>query len=262
MFTPPPSPLPSIVVTDENENEMDPFEESFGKASESKEGDVWSALDSYRRKRRDTRRLRWSILLVPVVLILVGLSSHRICGFNLDWDLSPDDPEPSLGNASVVDHFVTPPKRDLLDHHYRRQASTISSSIVSASSIDASTVSASATASSASLIASSTTTIPQTSQTVPTVPDTASPPTLPTPFPQPFDTTGSASNVTTQSCEVFFNNMTNADSFRQCRAFSLLSQFSEAFIEVSRLPFLQCYLFSYLLYHLFLVPFLSFSTHP
>lgn len=56
-------------------------------------------------------------------------------------------------------------------------------------------------------------------------------PTLPTPFPQPFDTTLSA-NFSTTGCYNFFLNMTAADAFRSCRPFSLLVSTSNAFIEV------------------------------
>ncbi|KAL5480874.1 hypothetical protein ACEPAI_9815 [Sanghuangporus weigelae] len=78
---------------------------------------------------------------------------------------------------------------------------------------------------------SPTTTVPQTEQTIPPVPDTSNPPVLPTPFPQPFDTTGATSNVTTQACANFFTNMTQTLPFRSCRPFSLLEQFSSEFIE-------------------------------
>ena len=64
----------------------------------------------------------------------------------------------------------------------------------------------------------------------PTVP--SSPPVLPTPFPQPFETTLSL-NFTTNSCTTFFLNMTQSLPFRQCRAFSFLSQSSTSFLQVS-----------------------------
>ncbi|KAH9962965.1 hypothetical protein BC827DRAFT_1196186 [Russula dissimulans] len=65
------------------------------------------------------------------------------------------------------------------------------------------------------------------SQTVPTVPLA---PALPTPFPQAFDTTLS-DNFTTDSCATFFTNMTESLPFRECRAFSFLSQTSSAFLQ-------------------------------
>lgn len=53
-------------------------------------------------------------------------------------------------------------------------------------------------------------------------------PALPTPFPQPFDTTLST-NFSTTSCYDFFLNMTQVDAFRSCRPFSLLITNSHAF---------------------------------
>jgi hypothetical protein len=66
------------------------------------------------------------------------------------------------------------------------------------------------------------------SLSVPTIP--SSPPVLPTPFPQPFETTLGL-NFTTNSCETFFLNMTQTLPFRQCRPFSFLSQTSSSFLQ-------------------------------
>ncbi|KAF8273477.1 hypothetical protein EI94DRAFT_1564108 [Lactarius quietus] len=66
------------------------------------------------------------------------------------------------------------------------------------------------------------------SATVPTIPTSS--PVLPTPFPQPFDTTFT-NNFTTTSCEDFVTNMTQSLPFRQCRPFSFLSQSSSAFLQ-------------------------------
>ena len=68
------------------------------------------------------------------------------------------------------------------------------------------------------------------SGSAPTIP--SSPPVLPTPFPQPFDTT-LGTNFTTTSCTTFFLNMTQTLPFRQCRPFSFLSQASSSFLQVS-----------------------------
>ena len=79
--------------------------------------------------------------------------------------------------------------------------------------------------------------LPPPSVTVPTIP--SSPPVLPTPFPQPFDTTLTL-NFTTNSCETFFLNMTQSLPFRQCRPFSFLSQVSTAFLQVSGRSLFRC----------------------
>ena len=60
----------------------------------------------------------------------------------------------------------------------------------------------------------------------------SSPPVLPTPFPQPFESTLGL-NFTTNSCTTFFLNMTQTLPFRQCRPFSFLSQASNSFLQVS-----------------------------
>jgi hypothetical protein len=71
-----------------------------------------------------------------------------------------------------------------------------------------------------------------TATTVPTIP--ADPP-IPTPFPQPFDTT-LPKNFSTQACVDFYTNMTLSPQFRQCRPFGLLAQQSSEFIVVSPRP--------------------------
>ncbi|KAF7316176.1 hypothetical protein MIND_00135800 [Mycena indigotica] len=69
---------------------------------------------------------------------------------------------------------------------------------------------------------------PPSQQTVPPVPN--APPTLPSPFPQPFDS-GLSQNFSSLSCFNFFQNMTNTAPFRSCRPFSFLLQASDAFIS-------------------------------
>ncbi|EED85071.1 predicted protein [Postia placenta Mad-698-R] len=81
---------------------------------------------------------------------------------------------------------------------------------------------------SASASASSTPSTISASSTIPTIP--ATPPVLPTPFPQPFSSLGS-SNFATESCYIFFQNMSDTDPFRTCRPFSLLVQSSADFIN-------------------------------
>ncbi|KAJ4473004.1 hypothetical protein J3R30DRAFT_3296941 [Lentinula aciculospora] len=83
-------------------------------------------------------------------------------------------------------------------------------------------------AASASGSATATTSIPVTAQTLPTIP--ASAPVLPTPFPQPWDSS-IAQNFSTQSCYNFFLNMTNSEDFRSCRPFGLLQNTSDDFAD-------------------------------
>ena len=60
----------------------------------------------------------------------------------------------------------------------------------------------------------------------------ATPPVLPTPFPQAFDSTFTT-NFQTVACQNFMTNMTQTPAFLKCRPFSLLVSDSNAFITVS-----------------------------
>lgn len=153
-------------------------------------------------KHRTARHTRWTILLVPLVLVLITAStryvSHPALLDMFSADSSPAaplswtphkrhaSPDPAPDGSSAVITFPTP-----------------TSSSAATQSVTA-------------------------SQTVPTIP--ASPPVLPTPFPQPFDQTLSR-NFSTQGCLDFFTNMTQATAFRSCRPFSLLVTQSTAFFQ-------------------------------
>ncbi|VDC02648.1 unnamed protein product [Peniophora sp. CBMAI 1063] len=82
---------------------------------------------------------------------------------------------------------------------------------------------------SASVAASQTATSTASSTGIPTIPESA--PILPTPFPQPFDTAMASSTNMSSSCSAFMTNMTGTLPFRQCRAFSFLSQVSSEFLQ-------------------------------
>ncbi|EJC97762.1 uncharacterized protein FOMMEDRAFT_98111 [Fomitiporia mediterranea MF3/22] len=116
-------------------------------------------------------------------------------------------------------------------YHHKRQTLSLTNPAAPSSTILVTTPLVSISGSGApSQTASPTTTVPQTEQTIPPVPDAANAPPLPTPFPQPYDSTGT-NFVTTQTCANFFTNMTQSSAFRTCRPFSLLEQFSNDFIE-------------------------------
>jgi hypothetical protein len=70
----------------------------------------------------------------------------------------------------------------------------------------------------------------------PPIPTTT--PVLPTPFPQPLDTSLNR-NFKDQACYDFFLNMTNTLPFRSCRPFSLLLQSSSEFTQVCSLHVLM-----------------------
>lgn len=208
-------------------------------------------IGHHEQKRRTGRRTRWAVLLVPAVLILVALTSRRISmfgAFDDDWDSALDADVDGIRHEAADDGLS--PETEVVwrnediqqqgHHRHKRQTLSLSNPAVPSSS-DLITESSSSSPSSSDLsssaapseTASPTTTVPQTEQTIPPVPDSSNPPVLPTPFPQPYDTTGATSNLTTQACVNFFTNMTQAKEFRTCRPFSLLEYYSSDFIEVS-----------------------------
>ncbi|KAF7790485.1 hypothetical protein EIP86_001440 [Pleurotus ostreatoroseus] len=202
-------------------------------------------------KRRAARHTRWTVLLVPAVLIFITLSTHYLSHpavldfFSRDrrpesWaaaltDLRPHkrhaspDPNPSPDGASTAAGATDTASSLIL------QSATLSvaaSSPPAQSPLSASSAAvsfASGSPASSGTGSSSPSTVPVASQTIPPIP-TGTPAALPTPFPQPFDQT-MANNYSTVGCQDFMTNMTQASAFRTCRPFSLLLQNSDAFIE-------------------------------
>ena len=181
MFTPPPSPLP-------------PQEPSFDQPAPapSLEPSPSTAL-----KRKAASRIRWSVLTVPLVLVLITLTTRYIShpvvlDYMSRFPLLPHD------NSEFDDWGLHKRHPDLqppvVPHAVRADTDPTPSGTA-----------------------------------VPTIP--VNPP-LPTPFPQPFDTTLSK-NFSTQACLDFYTNMTLSLPFRRCRPFGLLAEYSSQFIEVS-----------------------------
>jgi len=136
------------------------------------------------------RSLRWTVVVVP--LALVSLAACTRFGVHpAVFDLFSSDSDHSSIWTKMVDWSLHEPH----------------------------TVSSNRFITPNRLIARDTTT------PTPTVPAN---PVLPTPFPQPFDTT-LAANFSTTSCYDFFLNMTQGDAFRTCRPFSLLLTTSHEF---------------------------------
>lgn len=145
-------------------------------------------------KRKTTSRMRWSILAVPAVLVLITLTTRYISHPALLDLISAFPPQPHDSPGSYHRGFHEPhpsPQHPGVPHAVRANKSPTPS--VTA---------------------------------VPTIP--ANPP-LPTPFPQPFDTTLSK-NFSTQTCLDFYTNMTLSLPFRRCRPFGLLAEYSSQFI--------------------------------
>lgn len=200
-------------------------------------------LRALMKKRRNARRLKFSILFVPVALVVITLSTRYMAHPAVLDVLSPDGPTQGWHAlaASILDWQGTVheghDKREVeyeLDLGARSQ--TASATSFPSQSDSASTVSASATGTSimtASVTGSDSSAAPSATtngdSAIPAVP--SEPPVLPTPFPQPFDSTGITTNFSTDGCREFFVNMTQTAPFRECRPFSMLVQHSSAFFE-------------------------------
>lgn len=171
-----------------------------------------------------TRRIQWPLFLIPAVLSLIALSTRCIThpvafnffapAFSL-LSLKQDPVGSSFPDFVDLEgrrpHYTYPEKRSPGDN----DTSASSSSIVSGS---------------LSSEPAATSTLPSSLQSVPNAPTSTI--AIPTPFPQPFDTTLS-NNFSTQGCSAFFTNMTQSSAFRQCRPFSLLYKNSNALTAVS-----------------------------
>ncbi|KAG2156726.1 uncharacterized protein EDB93DRAFT_864229 [Suillus bovinus] len=197
MFTPPPSPLPfkssellKLEMTNDTPTHANP-----------------SAFPtcSYHSKQKYTLTLRWTIILVPITLIAIGVST-RLFIHPMAFDAF--SPTPTYGWKSWT--------KSLTDWSLHEKHKPIENLLQLAVVSDTST---------SPFIKRST--LPATPTPTPTVPVN---PTLPTPFPQPYDTTLS-SHFSTTSCYNFFLNMTQTDALRSCRPFSLLLTHSQAFIQ-------------------------------
>ena len=210
MFTPPPSPLPAPLIplpTPPLSYQPSAKLSAPPKYPARERREHMSAFAIHDSKRQTGWRTCIMAIMVPLLLVLLALSTRY---FN-----------PSLFMDLVSRLFSSRPDwiSDSVHPLRRRQngLSTSTSDILFPS-----------------VTAGSTSTSPTPTQNptsnVPTIPSTS--PILPTPFPQPFDTT-LANNFTTTTCQTFFTNMTQSPPFRQCRPFSFLSQTSSAFLLVS-----------------------------
>ena len=203
MFTPPPSPSPPTLKFEKTD--VDRANDDILSPTSS---------SSAQSKRTASRRTRWAVLVVPLLLILIS-GTTRFLTHPAALDLLSGSHPQGHWKPSLTDW--RPHKR-----HPAPQASGTSSSAYVFPT-------APPTSSSPTSTTSATTTTPA-AQAVPTIPSVA--PTLPTPFPQPFDTSLQA-NFSSQGCENFFLNMTSTTAFTSCRPFSLLLQSSNAFSQVS-----------------------------
>ncbi|KAI1783246.1 hypothetical protein LXA43DRAFT_355224 [Ganoderma leucocontextum] len=166
-------------------------------------------------KKRIGRRIRWTALLVPLVLIFVALSTRY-----LTYPAAFDVLSTSRSSTWSTAPDWTPHKRHAAPDPLPATsgiATTVQNTRPTGSSLS---IAASASA--------APTTVNPGNTKVP-----SSPPVLPTPFPQPFDSTFST-NFQTVACQNFMTNMTQTAAFRECRPFSLLVGDSNAFITQSQ----------------------------
>lgn len=145
-------------------------------------------------KGETVRRTKWTVVLFPVALIIIMLSTRYFA--------RPRSIDHISSNLSALDWQSWRPHRQVHQKHRRATSTTLVLPTASSSS-------------------------PAVPQTLPPIPSAT--PILPTPFPQAFDTSLTR-NFSAQSCYDFFTNMTSTLPFRSCRPFSLLLQSSEAFI--------------------------------
>lgn len=147
-----------------------------------------------KRKRRIGTLRTLSAVFIPLILIFVTASTGWIthpAAFDVFLTQHPQ-------NSTYLE--LHEPHTDSDFHLLHRRATDGSSSGSSSSS------------------SSPTSTLPATAQPIPTVPSSTSPPTLPTPFPQPWDS-DIGTNFTTKGCYDFMFNITNTPAFRTCRSF-------------------------------------------
>ncbi|CCL98222.1 uncharacterized protein FIBRA_00216 [Fibroporia radiculosa] len=178
------------------------------------------------RKRRTARHTRWTVLLIPLVLIIITLSTRYLSHPAVLDVLSPDSYPPGWQNLAMSLLNGQSPRHGR--HSKRGQESGATSTVISfqnTSSLPTPTSSSPSTSASSSTPSST----GDASSSVPSIPTA---PVLPTPFPQPF--TALPQTFSTESCQVFFENMTQAEPFRECRPFSLLFQSSEEFLEAQK----------------------------
>ena len=158
---------------------------------------VCNSRNSDHTKRRTGRRFLWTAILVPFIVIAFTLYGTSLVS-SASW------------HGLISDQSI-----------WKREPQVPVSSIAPPPSPSPLSASAPTPATSSS--------VPAASQVLPTVPSS---PSLPTPFPQAFDSI-ITQNFSSSSCLNFFNNMTASATFRQCRPFSFLYSTSSSFMNVS-----------------------------
>jgi hypothetical protein len=219
MFSPPPSPIPPWVSKGDHVTGSDLDEGSATTSIIINPG----VSGGQACKRMTGRKTKWAVLLLPFALVLITAST-RFITHPIMFDFFSKPPSSNWRSWPPTLNVLRPHKRHPITGTDGTWSKTSASKAVMSSS----------TAPPPSSISNVQTTTTSAAQSLPTIP--SSPPVLPTPFPQPLDTS-LQNNFSSVSCYNFFLNMTNTLPFRACRPFSLLLQSSSAFIEVIFLLF-------------------------
>ncbi|EJF59743.1 hypothetical protein BD309DRAFT_876085 [Dichomitus squalens] len=167
------------------------------------------------QKKRTARRIRWTVVCVPLVLVFIALSTRYLT-------------HPAAFDALSSSHPATwSTLQDWTPHKRHAAPEPVPDTTGFATTI----ANSKPTGSSLSLAPSASAVPTQVDSGNTKVP--SAPPVLPTPFPQAFDSTFNT-NFQTVACENFMTNMTQTPAFLKCRPFSLLASDSNAFITQSQ----------------------------
>ncbi|KIY70721.1 hypothetical protein CYLTODRAFT_370623 [Cylindrobasidium torrendii FP15055 ss-10] len=196
MFTPPASPLPpSADGADEKQEYFPPI------------------IAPEAVKKATGRRTRWMVVLTPLALILITLST-RLLPHPAAFDVLSGSPLPWNG----LSHWSL---------HKRHPANDEGAASTVSEAISATATSLLLGSGAPGVLLATSTSLAATAQPVPTIPTN---PTLPDPFPAAFNS-DITQNYASMTCYRFFSNMTSSASFKLCRPFSILLQTSNDFID-------------------------------
>lgn len=200
----------------------------------SRGAEEWEVSQMAKRRRARLRTITATIIIPVLTLTLVFSRFSPFHRFESPHANTTKDDSILQPHLDPVYHLNPHLPNSPLNHIHRRDhrpyeraasESTASSIVLTGTALQ--------TESPTKTVSNSASQTVVTAQGVPTVPST--PPNLPTPFPQPFDS-DLGQNFSTQSCFDFLVNMTNTQPFRSCRPFGMLVDGSTGFADASRSP--------------------------
>ncbi|KAL0570718.1 hypothetical protein V5O48_011237 [Marasmius crinis-equi] len=253
MFTPPASPLPSPG------QERDPMDAAGAallgvnvvgpvnaeKAEKNIEETTETAELLEEWQQRQTKKKRKARLRTVTATVIIPVITLAFVFFKINpfyWSATPATPDTNVPCHADKDNDTLSPSHIDPGHHFNphvphsplnhipRRELERRASVSTASSLSSTGTALQTASVTGSGTTAQTTLPPVTGQAIPTVPSSS--PTLPTPFPQPFDS-DFGQNFSAQSCYDFFANMTNTQPFRSCRPFGMLVGGSDSFVKAS-----------------------------